>query len=271
MGNRCLKFAAIFLFIPVFIGTAASADPLYLWYTSRGDTEMYLLGSIHVLSEDFYPLPDFIDSLARRADVMVLEADLREESLKHDEIAQLIMREGFYRDGSSIEDHMEKSLYQSLAAAVKKAGLTMERVSLMNPWLLSLTLQNIDLEASGYSFDSGMEQVLLEAFTREEVVELEGLEILLDAWKQGSPERIAEELALENLSGGITERLLLQRNISMAEKAAGLLNFEAGKQTILFVAGAAHFTGETGIPALLSSRGYSVSQVDTRGELIPGE
>ncbi len=301
VGNPRLPFSAIFLFISVFIGNCVSADPLYLWYTSRGETEMYLLGSIHVLSEDFYPLPDYIEALARHADVLVLEADIREENLNSEEIAQLTMEKGFYHDGSSIKDHLEKSLYQSLAVAVKKAGLSMERISLMKPWLLSLTLQNLELEALGFSSDSGMEQVLIEAFTRDEVVELEGfeyqleliaglgedeqiellesavngfgrmkegLEILIDAWKLGSPELIAEELALEGLSEGITERLLLQRNISMAEQAAELLNTEAGKQTILFVVGAAHFTGETGIPSLLSSRGYSVRQVDNRGEFI---
>ncbi|RKX87333.1 MAG: hypothetical protein DRP70_08700 [Spirochaetes bacterium] len=291
----------MFLLISVFIGTCVSADPLYMWYTSRGETEMYLLGSIHVLSEDFYPLPDYIETLAQRADVLVLEADIREESLKPDEIAQLTMKKGFYHDGSSIEDHLEKSLYQSLSAAVNEAGLTMEQVSLMKPWLLSLTLQTFELESSGYRAGSGMEQVILKAFTRENIVELEGfeyqlelisglgeddqlellnsavkesghikgsLEILIYAWEQGSPELIAEELDLEGLSGGIAERLLLQRNISMAGKAAELLNSEAGKQTILFVVGAAHFTGETGIPSQLSSWGFDVSQVDNRGELI---
>ncbi len=262
---------------------------------------MYLLGSIHVLSEDFYPLPDYIETLVQRADVLVLEADIREESLKTAEIAQLTMKAGFYHDGSSIEEHLEKSLYQSLSAVVKEAGLSMEQVSLMKPWLLSLTLQTLELESSGYRSYFGMERVISKANTWDKVVELEGieyqlemvaglgeddqlellnstveesghikesLEILIDAWEQGNPGLIAEELALEGLSGGIAKRLLQQRNVSMAKKAAELLNSEVGKKTILLVAGAAHFIGETGIPFQLSSRGFDVSQVDKRGELI---
>lgn len=301
VGTHRLPFPVLFFLISVFIGTSVSADPLYMWYTSRGDTEMYLLGSIHVLSEDFYPLPDYIESLVQRADVLVLEADIREESLKTDEIAQLTLNSGFYNDGSRLEDHLKKSLYQSLPAAVKKTGLTMEQVSLMKPWLLSLTLQTLELESLGYRAEFGMEREISETNTWDKVVELEGLEyqiqmiaglgeddqlemlnsavkesghlkesleILIDAWEKGNPELIAEDFALKGLSGGIAERLLLQRNVSMAEKAAELLNSGVEKQTILFVAGAAHFAGETGIPNQLLSRGFVVSQVDKQGELI---
>jgi len=290
-----------FLFILLSAGLL-SADPLYMWHVSRGDTEMYLLGSIHILSEDFYPLPEFINDVSADADKLVLEVDIRADSLDTGKVKQLVLEKGFYHDGSRIEDILTADLNHSLAEALKTFGLSPAQVSSMKPWLLALTLQNLELEASGNRAELGMEQVLLEKYGDGEVIELEGMEyqlellcglstadqldllsstleeagtmerelnLIVQAWKKGDPDSVAAILELEGLSRSVSEKLLLERNLAMAGKAADLLTSLSGKHTVLFVAGAAHFCGEGGIPALLSERGFTVNQVDDCGSLPP--
>ena len=299
MINRSRLLFTFFLFISVFSGTVVSADPLYMWYTSLGETEMYMLGSIHVLSEDFYPLPEFIENLSRRADLLVLEADVSDGNLISQDIIQLTLQKGFYHDGSLIGNYLSENLYESLNEAVNKYNLGMARVSRMKPWLLAITLQTLEMEALGYRAEFGMEQIISEMYTGDELIELEGaeyqldlisglpeeeqldllisvleesgnmkgsLELYVDAWKSGNPDLITQEL--EGLSGVISERLLIERNISMAEKAGNLLRTSQGEQTILFVVGAAHFTGVSGILSRMSDQGFQMKQVDNIGELI---
>jgi len=278
------------------------ADPLYMWHVSRGDTQMYLLGSIHVLSEKFYPLPEFIDEVSSRADILVLEADPSRDNLNTQGMKQLLQEHGYFHDGSRIGDILTVDLYRSLGTVLKTFGLCPDQVSLMKPWLLALTLQNLEFESSGIRAELGMEQVLLRSHGNREVMALEGLEyqlellsglsaadqlelltstlgeagsmeaeldLLVQAWQRGEPDLIASILEIEGLSRSISERLLVQRNISMARQAADLFTSLSGKHTILFVVGAAHFCGEKGIPSLLSAEGFNVAQVDDSGDLLP--
>jgi len=263
---------------------------------------LYLLGSIHVLSEDFYPLPEFIGEVSGRADILAIEADVSGDSLTVEEMKLLLFENGYFHDGSRIEDLLTADLYCILKDVLKTFGLSPDQVSQMKPWLLALTLQNLELEVSGGRAELGMEQVLIKRHGNGEIVELEGvkyqlellsglspgdqlelltstleeagtmkaeLDLLIQAWKKGEPDSVASILEMDGLSPGISEQLLVNRNISMARKAAELLTSLTGKHTVLFVAGAAHFCGKTGIPALLSAEGFNVDQVDNRGEFLP--
>ena len=178
----------------------------------------------------------------------------------------------------------------------------MAQVALMKPWLLAFTLQILELDASGYKAEYGMEQVLTERHAGGELIELEGaeyqlkllsglseeeqmellksvleesgrmtvyLERFIDAWKSGNPGLLADELDSDGdgVAEDIAERLIIIRNVAMAVRAGELLHDFEG--TILLVVGAAHFIGESGIPSLMSDQGFEVSQVTTAGELIP--
>ncbi len=294
----------IILAVHVYADTAdasdPSANPLYMWHTSYGDAEMYMLGSIHILTEDFYPLPDVIENLSYRADLLVLEADIREETAMPEEIVRLTFLHGFYHDGSGLEDHLSEDLHEVLQKALIKNGLSMAQVALMKPWLLAFTLQILELDASGYKAEYGMEQVLTKRHAGGELIELEGaeyqlkllsglsgeeqiellksvleesgrmtdyLERFIDAWKSGNPGLLADELDSDGdgVAEDIAERLIITRNVAMAARAGELLHDFEG--TILLVVGAAHFIGESGIPSLMSNQGFEVSQVMADGGL----
>ena len=301
--RKLLVFSIIFVLIILRIQAAdTDGEPLYMWYTSLGDSRMYLLGSIHVLSEDFYPLPEYINDVASDADVLVLEADITGESRNSEELSRLVYLKGFYQDGSNIKDHLNEPLYRNLKAEMERLDLEDEGLLRMKPWLLALTIQSMELEASGYRADLGMDRVISEKYFQGEIVELEGavfqlellsslsdgeqleflesaldkpaeseesLQRLIRAWKTGNPDTVLSEMDREGFGGSIAEKLLYQRNVRMAEKAGNLLRSSGEGKTFLLIVGAAHFAGERGIPALLSAQGFTVSQVTGQGELVP--
>lgn len=173
-------FSTVFLALILAVHIDADTpELLYMWYTSYGDAEMYILGSIHVLTEDFYPLPDVIEDLSYRADLLVLEADIREETAISEEIVRLTFLHGFYRDGSRLEDYLSDDMHAALEINLIKNNFSMTQVALMKPWLLAFTLQILEMDASGYKAEYGMELFLTERHDGGELIELEGAEYQL--------------------------------------------------------------------------------------------
>lgn len=295
MNRRRFIFAILLILLLALPGYS---NPLFLWHISHDDTqahaEMYMLGSIHILSEDFYPLPQMIEEVSSQADLLVLEADIRKENAVSSNLLQLTLEHGYYHDGSGLEDHLPTALYEDLEDIIADLGMPIAAFAPMKPWLLALTLQVMELETSGYLANLGMDQVLLERHEGE-IAELEGvvfqlellsglsdedqmellesavdesgnaaesMELFTRAWRDGAPELLEAEI-----TGGLVDDLIFERNINMADKAAELLSGFDG--TILLVVGAAHFVGELGLPALMSERGFSVSQVMSDGSLLP--
>src|SRR2546427_9558795 len=68
---------------------AASRD--FLWKVSGKQSVIYLVGSIHLLSRDYYPLSPELDAAFKESDLLVEEADLG-ELLSPQSQLQLLMR-----------------------------------------------------------------------------------------------------------------------------------------------------------------------------------
>ena len=59
----------------------AAADPAVWQVNGARGAELFLLGSVHVLRREDYPLPTSVDRLFERADELVMELDLDDADL----------------------------------------------------------------------------------------------------------------------------------------------------------------------------------------------
>src|SRR5918999_4838546 len=50
----------------------------FLWKATRGQSVVYLVGSVHLLSRDYYPLSPALDAAFKDCDLLVEELDLGE-------------------------------------------------------------------------------------------------------------------------------------------------------------------------------------------------
>lgn len=55
------------------------AEPLY-WSATKGSTQLILLGSLHVGSDQLYPLPDQLAQKLKQSAGLVVETDIRHQS-----------------------------------------------------------------------------------------------------------------------------------------------------------------------------------------------
>src|SRR5690625_2205999 len=93
----------------------------FLWKVENNDTTVYLQGTIHVGTQDFYPLHEKIELAYHEADVIVPEIDMNNIDIM--EIQAIYEELGEYDDGTTIQDHLDDETYEELDAMLSDLGI----------------------------------------------------------------------------------------------------------------------------------------------------
>ncbi len=294
-GLRALSALLVLLFLPAFAGTTkaeSGKDKDFLWRVRSGTATVYLLGSIHVLKKDSYPLSSRIEAAFDSSSVLAVEADIND--LNKIDIKKML--EGaVYPGDDTLEKHLSAGTYELLKKESSAAGIPMELLEKQRPWFTALTLMSFSLLKSGFDPAYGVDlHFLKEAEGKKRIVELESLEYqmglfsglsdrdqeyfllstikelhtldsdagrLVGAWKSGdvkTVESIMAEAEGEKGMSPVYEKILYDRNRNMAAKIAELLD---GEETAFVVVGAGHLVGERGLVSVLRNKGYQVDQM----------
>ena len=75
-----------------------------LWEITVGENKSYLFGSIHVGSDDLYPLPQAVEEAFAKSKTFVIEANLASISQLH--LMTFLECNGIYPDGDRLENHL---------------------------------------------------------------------------------------------------------------------------------------------------------------------
>lgn len=272
----------------------------FLWKATSETGAVYLLGTIHVLRDDMYPLDSAIEDAYGESEAIVLEfAPSFENQLV---AAKLVLQKGMYPGEETIADHVSPETLEKLKAYLASRGMPFELVAKMRPWTVSMTMVQIEVTRLGLNLQSGLdmyfyqkassgqkrvleletveEQVSLLADASAEVQELmlsEGLDTIDDAkrvidgiiaaWSAGDAANLdkllREERSEDERLKALEYELFEARNKKMFAKIERLLE---NKKTYFVMVGAGHVVGDEGIVKLLESKGYKVEQVKRAGK-----
>lgn len=292
IGGRlilCFLYAGIIL-SPVHLGSAA-AENRPLWKVRAKNNVVYLLGSIHYLKRQNYPLDRAMEAAFEDAKKVVFEIDL--ESAGAGEKEQLMVLKGVYADGTTLKDHVAPSTYALAEKQLKALGLDIQIFNQFEPWLTALTVLGLKLQAMGFDPGQGVDRYFFRKAKKErkETHGFETLEYQLGLF-DGLPERVQEALLLQSLgeadlteaavdavvkawaSGDLKtlDALLLQgmrdypdlyRTLIVDRNRAWLPKIESylsHNENYLVVVGAAHLAGKDGLIEMLKAKGYAVEQ-----------
>ena len=264
----------------------------FLWKVQSEASTVYLFGSIHLLKKENYPLSQTIETAFEKSDTLVVEANIQDQAKIN---PQAIMEKGLYPPNDSIAEHLSPEAYEILKNEAAKMGIPPEFFGMQRPWLLSMTLEAMELLKLGYDPRYGVDYYFLsQAAGRKKILELESIdeqinllagfsdreqELLLlltlrdlqtaarevaqavRAWKSGDAKGM-EDIMTKSLKedpklAPIHEKLIVQRNRKMASTVEEYLR---SKGTYFVVVGAGHLTGEKGIIEALRKKGYPVGQ-----------
>ena len=298
MRNNARRFLPLFFLLcwigsPVYREEALGQEGKnFLWKVQSEASTVYLFGSIHLLKKENYPLSQTIETAFEKSDTLVVEANIQDQGKMN---PQAIMEKGLYPPGDSIAEHLSPETYEMLKKETAQLGLPPEFFSMQRPWLLSMTLEAMELLKMGYDPRYGADNHFLsKAAGRKKILELESVdeqmnllaglsereqELLLlltlkdlqtaarevdqavRSWKSGDTKGMeavmTKSLQEDPKLAPIHERLILERNRKMASTVQGYLQ---RKGTYFVVVGAGHLTGEKGIIAELRKKGYPVEQ-----------
>lgn len=272
--------------------SAQTGQKHFLWKVEgpKGGV-VYLLGSMHVLTPDFYPLAPEIEKAFAASTTLVEEVDIDEMSDPMQMMSALA--KAMLTDGRSLEQLIAPATFAEVKRRAEKAGLPMPALQRMKPWLAAITLMAPTLQAAGFRPEFGIDQHFVDRAKKSGMKRqaLETLAYQLDRFDQ-MPMKIQEEMLKTTLadldvqSGNINalakawaagdtkglevlmlgaflespeiyERLLVERNRNWIPTVDTCLEQNAN---CFIVVGAAHLVGPHGIPTMLQKKGYRVTQ-----------
>jgi len=288
---------------PIFvIGTnldsTEDADPIadteehFLWQIETPNNTVYLLGSIHFLAADSYPLPEVMQAAFRDAENLVLEADIGPGT--EAEAAALLLSAAQPESGEALTEVLGTETYDIAAQKVQELGLSMQMFEPFEPWFLAISLTSLELIALGFTPEYGIdhhfheqaqvndkpilfletveqqfnlfEQLSIDEqrlFTEQTLAELDLFEDAFNdivmAWETGDRDRMAEILLTGFADYPEMQAIFLRdRNQDWTSQ---ILPWLESDEDYLIVVGALHLVGPDNVLDLLAAEGYAAEQL----------
>lgn len=202
----------------------AHITPLMWELTTDDGVKLTMIGAMHAVREDCYPLPEIIKKAYEEADVLAVECDVTTATENFSlQIEQL--KNTYYSGGDTIENHIDKEIIEKAIEFGKEYGVDLSLYKNCKPWVWMALLEQlvinekdfdgtlgIDVRFANMAHDEGKEifelesadyqmklimnysdkvcSTLIKDYTVENKQKLsDELESIYTAWKVGDAER----------------------------------------------------------------------------------
>ena len=256
------------------------AEPQH-WLAKKGETELMIIGSVHVGDKTMYPLPRTVIQHLSQSAGLIIEADVRNS-------------EGLVYPQTTIlsKDVLDKAQRRHLVEIAQDLGLPETQLLNSPPWTAAFTIQLALVNKLGYVSDKGVDMHLIGLADKKQipVIPLEsvqfqidliagqsegGKEILLssieeydggeelvqcliESWKSGDGSMLVEASLTDHTTEEFNQAFLYERNRDWAKKldTGSVLPQQSGRYTV--VVGGLHLVGKDNLIELLKNRGFNI-------------
>jgi uncharacterized protein YbaP (TraB family) len=299
MSKKRFRYLSIFSVLILIGFSLLAQDSLsqpkksFLWRVQSKTNTVYILGAIHYLRKEMYPLYEEIERAYDQSDILVVEANIND--IKKEDI-QKLMGSAFYPENETLEKNISAEIYEWVKKKLDGFGLPPELFNKQKPWFLGLTLVSIEILKLGFDPNYGIDRYFLsKAIGKRKILELESFDYQIDlfskfsekeqellllytlkdinvleeelnkliqAWTSGdtkSMESIVTRTVTEDKRlTPIYEKLIYERNRNMVSKIEDYLKRE---ETYFVIVGSGHLVGNQGIIESLKGKGFVVEQL----------
>ena len=262
-----------------------------LWKISSKTNTVYLLGSVHVLKQDAYPLDKSIEQAYENSPRLFFEINLDEVDAQ--KLQQLTVAKGVYHDGRTLKDDLSAQTYEFAKKRLADYGMNIEKFERLKPWLMAMSIVVSELQRLGFDPSQGVDKYFFE-MAKKDMKKIDGFEtaeyqlnllgdmpagmqeamllqtmkdidvqkefnVIIEAWKSGNAEAL-DAVLLKSFRDfpDVYQRLITDRNKNWMPKIESLIG---QKENAMIILGAAHLVGKGGILAALKQEGYQVEQL----------
>ena len=135
---------------------AAASGKGFIWTIERGGKTGWLVGSLHLLPQDAYPLPASMDAAFQAAEVLVEEAD--PDELSAPATAAEVLKRAFFPPGQTLEGSVSPATFKILSERAAQAGVPVQVLQQMRPWMVAVTLAALEMQKSGFDPALGLDR-----------------------------------------------------------------------------------------------------------------
>jgi len=273
--------------------TSAEDDKHTLWkLNGKNGNTMYLVGSVHLMKPDVYPLDDVFQTAFAEAEKVVFEID--EEIQDPVAAQQAVQKYASIEGGGLLKDRINASDYAEIKKLAKKNKVPMMIIDPFDPWFSSMNLAVMQYMNAGMSPEFGIDihfmqraqeagkpilgletmadqfgildsvsydlqvQMLKDVLTEEDQT-IAMVDEIDENWREGDMQELEELLMTEfEDSPEFYNKLLKKRNENWIPQLVKMLD---DTDDYLVVVGTAHMLGDDGILTLLEKEGYSAKQL----------
>jgi uncharacterized protein YbaP (TraB family) len=263
-----------------------------LWKVEGTKNTVYLLGSVHVLKAENYPLPTVIESAFTNSQIVVFETDMGE--MEKGETQMKMLAKARLPEGETLADQLSPELYRQFVKHLESTGMPEIMFTQFKPSMAAMTLVVLALQKEGLDPEQGLDKHFFtlarnqgkeivgletvdfqiglvtdftkaegEALMRSTLKEMDKLKSeigdMLKAWQTGDSEKL-EKLLNESVEEepAIFKRLLTDRNNRWVPKISEMCR---GDKNTIVIVGTGHLVGTQGVVELLRKNGLKVTQL----------
>ncbi|WOH35918.1 TraB/GumN family protein [Thalassotalea fonticola] len=287
--SKLWKVLSTFTLLSISFSSFADAP---VWQVSKNGETVYFGGTVHVLSESDYPLPQAFDQAYQQSSVLVFEMDMSLTQTMA--FQQQMLQQMTYQDGRTYADDLKPETVKKLNAYMESKGIPVANLQMFKPSMLSVTLTMVELQRLGLggtgvdaffstrgiadkksfkylelpeqqisylaNMGKGYEDELIN-YTLDDMKKLPTMmKEMKDAWRTGDNEE------LYNVAGKEWQekfpksynQLLVERNNNWMPAVEGYFNT---KEVEFVLVGAMHLVGKEGVLSQLQAKGYTIKQL----------
>ena len=277
----------------VTLSASVRADgPLHaLWELHGKHNTVYLLGSIHVLRPNDYPLAPVVLDAYTHAGSLLMEVNL--EEINSEQVQAEMLASATLSGGKTLPDVLGKQRYERAAALAHEIGVELSSFDQFAPWFAAEAISELQLTQLGFQPENGVEMYFMDR-ARSDGKSVDGLETVHDqisvfqnmsldaqaeyllssleqahdlpkevdsmvrAWQRGDTRWFESELQSDlGRDSDLYQSVLVARNRKWVLKIEALLN---GDKNYLVIVGTGHLAGQGSVVDLLKKDGIVATQ-----------
>lgn len=266
-----------------------------LWKVSDVDNSVYLLGSMHMLTGDDYPVAVAVDAAFHDSTRVVFEVAPQDMDMAR--LSQTMLQVGTRSDGRTLQQAVPPATWKALQAYAEPRGIPLSALQAYKAWFVALTIISAESIRTGLDPALGLDQHLMARaaaagkatgglesaqaqialfdrmgsqaeleFLQEalrDVVDFKTqMDELLHAWRRAD-EATLERIGVQELQRdypALYQRINVERNRAWLGQVQAMLR-DAGRDNTLVVVGAMHLLGRDGLVQMLRQRGLRVERL----------
>jgi uncharacterized protein YbaP (TraB family) len=262
-----------------------------LWELHGKHNTVYLLGSIHVLRPNDYPLAPVVLDAYTHAGSLLMEVNLDE--INSEQVQAEMLASALLSDGKTLPDVLGKQRYERASALAREIGVELSKFDQFAPWFAAEAISELQLTQLGFQPENGVEMYFM-GRARSDGKSVDGLETVHDqisvfqnmsldaqaeyllssleqahdlpkevdsmvrAWQRGDTRWFESELQSDlGHDSDLYQSVLVARNRKWVPKIEALLN---GDKNYLVIVGTGHLAGQGSVVDLLKKDGIVATQ-----------